>query len=242
MNTTQGPSSPDPSSRFVLPDDAPLLANLAALWAVDPKLAAAIEAVEASPSYVVTPSKSGEPTLAMPTPDGRQLQLHSRYKPIDEAKSWVDPLPLEDRVAFYVQGFGLGYHVQELFDRAARNRSSASSSRIWCCSAPQSSSAILTKLIESGRVLFFQQEDKGELFGRLMPHSASIAMGFEPLVHAPSLQLQPRFHEQFKIWIDEFLAYCKTTLATLVINGRRTAGEHCCQPSVVRRDTEPVDG
>src|SRR5436190_9263476 len=118
MDSTEAQSSSDASSRFVLPDDAPLLANLAALWAIDTKLAAAIEAVERLPSYVVTPSKSGEPTLALPTPDGRQMQLHSRYKPIDEAKSWVDPLPLEERVAFCVQGFGLGYHVQELFDRA----------------------------------------------------------------------------------------------------------------------------
>src|SRR4051812_41050269 len=100
MHNAEGQSSSDRSCRFVLPDDAPLLANLAALWAFDPKLARAIESLDALPSYVVTSSKSGEPTLAMSTPDGRQIQLHSRYRPIDEAKTWVDPLPLEDRVAF----------------------------------------------------------------------------------------------------------------------------------------------
>jgi hypothetical protein len=223
MHVTDDQLSGDPSARFVLPDDAPLLANLAALWAVDPKLAAAIEAVEHSPSYLVTPSKSGEPTLAMTTSDGRQIQLHSRYRPIDEAKTWVDPLPLEERAAFYVQGFGLGYHVEQLFDRAGEES-------LICVFEPDLvllrtafEQRDFTKLIESGRVLFFHHEDKAELFSRLMPHTAMLAMGFEPLVHAPSLQLQPSFHEQFKVWIDEFLAYAKTTLTTLVINGRRTA-------------------
>src|SRR4051812_27567794 len=223
MHNAEDQSSSDRSSRFVLPDDAPLLANLAALWAIDPKLAAAIEATESIPSYLTTDSKSGERTLALPTPDGRQIQLHSRYRPIDEAKTWVDPLPLEDRVAFYVHGFALGYHVEQLFERAGDES-------ILCVFEPDlvllrtaMEQRDFSKLIESGRVLFFCEEDKADLFGRLMPHSASIAMGFEPLVHVPSLQLRPQFHEQVKIWIEEFLAYSKTTLATLVVNGRRTA-------------------
>ncbi len=36
----------DPSRRYVLAADAPLVKNLAALWAVDPKLAALVEEIE----------------------------------------------------------------------------------------------------------------------------------------------------------------------------------------------------
>ena len=81
MSTTS-----DPSLRFVLPDDSPFLANLAALWAHEPKLAAAIEALDAIPSYRVEPSRSGVPTLAIPTDDGKSIHLHSRYQPLDDAK------------------------------------------------------------------------------------------------------------------------------------------------------------
>src|SRR5689334_3273676 len=81
----------DASQRFVLNDDAPYLANLGALWAVDPKLAAAIEALEESAVYPVEASKSGPPTVAVPTPDGRSIYLHSRYRPIDEAQKLIDP-------------------------------------------------------------------------------------------------------------------------------------------------------
>ena len=41
----------DPSLRFVLPTDAPYLKNMAALWALDAKLAAQIEATDGVESY-----------------------------------------------------------------------------------------------------------------------------------------------------------------------------------------------
>src|SRR3954470_2576069 len=109
----------DPSLRFVLPDDSPYLANLAALWAHDPKLATAIEALDSQNSYRVEPSKHGSPTIAVTNADGKSIHLHSRYQPIDEAKKLIDALPLDECIAFHVHGFGLGYHVEHLFDRAS---------------------------------------------------------------------------------------------------------------------------
>src|SRR5262245_8679897 len=111
----------DPSTRFVLPDDAPLATNLAALWAIDPKLAAAIDALDSLPSYQLTPSRSGPPTLKMAAHDGSHILLHSQYDPIEEARHIVDPMPIQDRAAFYVHGFGLGFHVQELFDQVGED-------------------------------------------------------------------------------------------------------------------------
>src|SRR4051794_36011217 len=87
----------DPSLRFVLNDDAPYLANLAALWAADPKLAAPIEALDEAAFYPLEPSKSGPPTVAVPTPDGRSIYLHSRYRPVEEAQKLIDPVPVADR-------------------------------------------------------------------------------------------------------------------------------------------------
>ena len=59
MTATAGQTADDPSRRFVLTRDAPLVRNLAALWAVDPKLARAVEALPDDACYRIVPSKSG---------------------------------------------------------------------------------------------------------------------------------------------------------------------------------------
>ena len=85
----------DASVRFVLPADSFYLKNMAALWAIDPKLAVAIEAIEEQPSYPVEPSRSGAPTARIPTEGGRHVYLHSRYdrKVVELVRSFDDPYP-----------------------------------------------------------------------------------------------------------------------------------------------------
>ncbi|HEX3357976.1 MAG TPA: 6-hydroxymethylpterin diphosphokinase MptE-like protein, partial [Tepidisphaeraceae bacterium] len=213
----------DQSLRFVVADDSPYLANLAALWAHDPKLASAIESLEGQPSHPVEPSKSGEPTVAIKNADGKSVYLHSRYQPLADAKRLIDPLSLDECVAFHVHGFGLGYHVAELFERA-------SSEAMICIIEPDLltlRTAIelrdFSKLIRSNRVMFFWQLDKAKLFNRLMQHSATVAMAFGAVNHPPSIQLAADFHRQMQTWCTEFIDFAKTNVSTLVINGRRTA-------------------
>src|SRR5688572_22514854 len=178
--------SNDPSARYVLTQDAPYLANLAALWAVDPRLAAAIEGTDDGAAYRTAASKSGEPTLSVATSTGREIQLHSRYWPTDEAKQLVVPLKLDESVAFYVHGLGLGYHVEQLFARSGEEV-------ILCVFEPDLlmfraafESRDYSNLIRSGRVLWFWREDKADLFARLTPHQPLITLGVERVVHPPS--------------------------------------------------------
>src|SRR4051794_16036731 len=110
-------ASTDPSTRFILREDAPYLANLAALWASNAALARQIEALsEAQSSYIVEASKSGAPTLTVKTADNRTLSLHSKYNPTAEAAKLLDSVNTAP-VAFYVLGLGLGYHLEALFER-----------------------------------------------------------------------------------------------------------------------------
>lgn len=200
-----------------------MLANLAALWAHEPKLAAAIEALDAMPSYPVEPSKSGAATVAVATEDGKTIHLHSKYQPLEDAKRLIDPLPLDSCIAFHVHGFGLGYHIEQLFERA--------SAEATICVIEDNLRLLRTafelhdfkKLIRSNRVIFFWQPNKAAMFQRLMPHSATIAMAFQRVDHSPSLQLAPEFHRQMRLWCEEFTQFSKTNISTLVINGRRTA-------------------
>ncbi len=213
----------DPSLRYVLPADAHYLKNLSALWASDPTLAAKIEAVNDATGVKVEPSKSGPPTISLITADARTVSLHSRYDPVTEAAKLIDATDLDGKVAFYVHGFGLGYHVEQAFDRA-------SPEAIFCIFEPDVrvlraafESRDLSTLIESHRLLFFTNLDKAELFNRLTPNTATIALGFGNIAHAPSLQLHSEFHRQMQTWVAEFVAYCRTTVSTLIANGCRTS-------------------
>jgi hypothetical protein len=216
------PSS-DPSLRYVCPDDAPYIRNLGALWAIEPKLARLIDALEPSDRYTVEPSRAGEPTVKVHTDDGRSVYLHSRYEPLAEAKRLLEPADTQQTVAFYVQGFGLGYHAQELFERCGDDT-------LICILEPDLhmlrtafEQRDYSAMIESGRVLWFWEADKGDLFTRLNAWQPSITMGFDRIAHIPSTQLHPQFHEQMNTWIEELKAYAQTTVTTLVLNGKKTA-------------------
>jgi hypothetical protein len=216
-------ASNDLSLRYVLPPDAHYLKNLSALWASDPALARQIEELDSTTSLKVEPSKAGSPTLALSTSDARTVYLHSRYDPVAEAAKLIDATDLDGKIAFYVHGFGLGYHVEQAFDRA-------SPEAIFCIFEPDPrvlraamEHRDLSRLIESHRLLFFTNLDKAELFTRLTPQTATIALGFGSIAHAPSLQLHPEFHRQMQTWVAEFVAYCRTTVSTLIANGCRTA-------------------
>jgi hypothetical protein len=220
MNATE-PN--DLSRRFVLPGDAPYVLNLAALWAADPALARAIEATHHEPSYPVTASRKGPPTLCLAPPEGGSVYLHSRFDPMDEARLLVDSIDVAAHTSFFLHGFGLGYHAQNLFDRAAKD------AVIWVLEPDlvllrTAFEAIdYSELISSGRVLFVTSTEKAPLFGRLMPHAPALVLGFEFISLAPSLRLQPTFHQQLRQLVDEFKSYGQTTITTLVMNSKRTA-------------------
>src|SRR3954468_18948726 len=157
-------ASHDPSTRYVLPADAPYLANLAALWQQQPSLARTVEGMEGGPdTVVVEASKSGPPTLGVRTAEGRVVALHSKYNPVAEGQKLVEQTRLDGCVAFYVLGLGLGYHVETLFERA----STESIVFVFEPDLGVLRAALehrdLSELIGSGRVYFFTVADKGEI-------------------------------------------------------------------------------
>ncbi|HEY1686338.1 MAG TPA: 6-hydroxymethylpterin diphosphokinase MptE-like protein [Tepidisphaeraceae bacterium] len=209
------------SSTYALPTDAPYLANLASLWDMDPALAAAIEDDDAI--YPTEPTRNGEYTVSLPNEQGGQIYLHSRYDPSGEAQRMVSHVKADANYIFAVHGLGLGYHLQLLFE-------SASSESFFCVFEPDLKmirtamfARDLSQLIDSGRVLFFPQADKGDLFTRLQSHMPLVVSGMETLEHRASVQLHEAFHKQIKNWLNEFRAYAKTSIQTLILNGRKTA-------------------
>lgn len=200
----------------------PLLANLAALWANDPALAEQLESLLDQPPYAVEPSKAGVPTLSLPTPDGRRLFLHSRHQPVDEARRLVAAADLEGKTVVCVHGFGLGYHVEQLFDQLCEEA--------WIVVLEPDLRVLrtafeqrdLSRLLRSGHVIFLTQADRSSVMTRLAKHQALICVGLGFLTHPPSQQLHGAFHAEIRRIIDEYAGFCQTSINTLVLNGRRT--------------------
>lgn len=232
-------ASTDSSRDFVLPADAPLVRNLAALWATEPRLVREIEALPDSP-YVIEPSRSGAPTVVVQS-SGREVYLHSRHEPVDEAKRLIAHIDFDVRVCFFVHGFGLGYHVDAIFDAAGDEA-------VICVVEPDLrmlrtafEARDLSRLIESRRVMLLTKVDKSEVFVRLAQQMAMFSLGYETIEHGPSVRLHPEAHTQFREWMEEFTQYSRTSINTLVINGRRTAeniarniGWYAATPSTAR--------
>jgi hypothetical protein len=215
-------ASADPSSRFVLPHDSPLVANLAALWAADPTLAADLEVELTGDPYPVEPSRAGPPTVALPNSAGGRIYLHSRYQPIDEAKRLVESTDLSDKTVLVVQGFGLGYHVEQLFDEASDEAILVIFEPDLRLLRTAFGHRDFSRLLRGGRVMFITRPDRTEIMLRLGDRPALVAVGIGYLSHPPSVQLHDCFHRQVQGAMAEFLAYCQTGLNTLVLNSRRT--------------------
>ncbi|MGE5612521.1 MAG: motility associated factor glycosyltransferase family protein [Bacillota bacterium] len=216
-------ASTDSSTRFILPETSLLLANLAALWAADPGLAAALEPILATEPYPVELSKAGLPTIALPDASGRRIYLHSRYQPVDEAKRLADTVDFDEKTAFCVHGFGLGYHVEQVFDKASGEAVIIVFEPDLRLLYTAFTHRDFSQLIQTGRLIFLTQSDRATFLLRLGTLPALISIGLAYVNHAPSKQLHPEFHRQMEVAMGEFLAYCQTSLNTLVLNGRRTS-------------------
>src|SRR4030043_936094 len=88
--------------------------NAAWLSRKDSRLMTRIEGIDDDPSFEVTPSRRGDPTLRV-----GQVQVHSAYDPVREADSIasrsLDRLPASATVV--VCGLGLGYIALAVLSR-----------------------------------------------------------------------------------------------------------------------------
>ncbi|MCS7035010.1 MAG: DUF115 domain-containing protein [Phycisphaerae bacterium] len=219
----------DPSVRFLADADSPLPANLAALWAVDARLAARVESAEPARCQLAM-ARSGVPTLLWSDGSGRTIPLHSRYDPEDEARRLVSTaLPMSRSVdtsptlLLFIHGFGLGYHVEQALAQAGEEAIAFVFEPRVEVLAAACAARDLRKLLSSGRVAIVTEPDKANLFAALMPHAALTSAGTAVIRHQPSLRIAPEEHAEFEQLTSDFLAYAGTCVGTLVANGRRTA-------------------
>ena len=94
--------------------------NLKVLEKEYPELAEKVRADSGDDlDYKIENTKNGSKTIKVATEDtdNHYIYLHSRYNPEQEAERMIDNIELEEFTNVVIMGFGLGYHILELFER-----------------------------------------------------------------------------------------------------------------------------
>jgi hypothetical protein len=96
--------------------------NLQYLFHLDRGLAERVKRIPLSDAVRVQPSRLGPPTLIAQASDNTYIQVHSLYDPLTEAKRFVEGKRLGQTDSLVICGFGLGYHVIEMYMRLKKGR------------------------------------------------------------------------------------------------------------------------
>ncbi|MCH7992938.1 MAG: motility associated factor glycosyltransferase family protein [Planctomycetes bacterium] len=201
-----------------IPGNDMFLHNMRALWRADPRLALRVDAIDDDDRIPLEPTRSNAATATVTTPDGKNIYLHSRFDPVDEAEKFAASIATEEKYCFVMFGMGLGYHVRELYNRLRGDAA------IICfeSSIPLLATALncvdLEEPIRNGRLIIFNEVNKAELHGRLQTLSTLIMLGTQFVTHPPSQRAAPDAHERFAEAMTEFVTYSRMTLTTMVSN------------------------
>jgi hypothetical protein len=198
-----------------------LTQNLAVIRQRDPELAQRIEQAS-STELDWTPSKTGPLTVSVDH-NSRPLWLASRYDPAKEARKLVEGIEHDKMACVVVLGMGLGYHVAELAkDMGSRGVLIVfeSDAGMW--------RAVLERidhrdwLTRGELILAGSETDRAALLKRIEKHAGTVTQGMHLLTHPPSRQRNEKTTRDFGQMVAEVLAFCRTNVATALVNASRT--------------------
>lgn len=197
--------------------------NMLALFRVDGHLAQAIDEFEDDGSVVVEASRQGPPTAAVRV-DGaaRPLHLHSRVDPAGEAERFAAEVKTDEDFCYIISGFGLGHHVQALFNRLKGESFVIVSEPNLALLKAALGAVDLADMLASRRCVILTQVDKAAAQTRLEPFNTLMMLGTQFVPHAPSERIAGPFHAALRKLITEHMTYVRMTLFTLVANSRIT--------------------
>lgn len=220
-----GSDSPDPSPaepRDASGADPTLLAkNLAALARRDPALAKRI--AEAEPAVLQWEASKAGPWVASLERDGRRLALASRYDPDKEAGKLLGEIDRREVACVAILGMGVGHHV-----RKAVNDAGPHDAVVVYEPELDVLRAVLEKMDHSRwlgdrRVQMFAADaGRSRLTQKLEPIAATVIQGARIIVHPSSRQRAGQEIARFNEAFTDTLAYCRTTIATALVNASRT--------------------
>ncbi len=196
--------------------------NMAALWSADAQLAWRLDALEDEALPSLEPTRSGHQTVHRTTPDGREIYLHSRYDPLAEAQKWVDTNLEDDKYCYFVDGFGLGYHVRALLDRLRGEFVVLVSEPDLACLRQGLTVLDFSEVIRNHRLMLITDNNKNEFHTRVGRVVSLIMLGTKVTQLHSSVQVSGAFFEAMRPTRTDYLSYAKTAMVTLVANSQIT--------------------
>lgn len=198
------------------------LRNLAALYRSDPALAVQIDATPFHQIGGLEAARDGNPTLRLTADDGRDIYVHSRYRPLEEAGKLLDSVSQSKHLCFFIHGFGLGYHVVELNNRHDRPMVIVAEPDAGVIKAALCVRDF-SELILAGRLIFLVRADKTEFHTKLSQCNADLMLGVQTIALPHTRRCRVEFHQRAGRELPEFLAYTRMQMVTLLKVARVTA-------------------
>ena len=223
-----------------LVDNRKFVANVRSLWRSDPALALRVDAVFDHDRWPLEATRSGAWTSKVSQPDGSSVYLHSRYDPVDEAKTFAESVEIDDKFCFVVNGMGLGYHIRALFDRLRGD------TLIVCIEpsieliATALSCVDLSEPLGSRRLIILFDDDKARLHDRLEPFNTLIMLGAQFVIHPASERIVGPAHAPITKAVSDFVTFTRMTLMTLLANAQITC-RNIAMNLVSYVQTPPID-
>ncbi|MEW6198831.1 MAG: 6-hydroxymethylpterin diphosphokinase MptE-like protein [Planctomycetota bacterium] len=213
------------------------LTNLGALYSTDPGLAARLEQLPFAALPPLLPTRDGLWTTQVTADDGKAVTVHSRYQPLDEARSLIDTQAKRPREAptgaestaqdelenecFLVLGLGLGYHVAELERRFPRPFLIVAEDDLALLKAALCVTDLAVPLRER-RLTFLTAADKSQIHERLRPILTALMLGLRFINPPHARRYHARFHTQISTLLRDFVSYGRLQMVSVVRNARLT--------------------
>ena len=202
--------------------------NLAAIARFHPALAEQISATDPVELNWFE-SKAGPMTASRSDLGPRPTALASKYDPEKEATTLVAPVDHVKTACVVVLGFGLGYHVQQLANKVGRRD-------LMIVYEPDLAQlrAVLERLdysawLSKDEVILAGPDDgKAGLLGRIQRRSGTLTLGTQIIAHPASRLRHTEAFNAYGKLVTETLAFCRTNVATALVNASRTVRNLAC--------------
>ena len=212
----------------IVEPDTPYVANMRALWKTEMDFAQRIDLVDEGELIECEASRKGPPTCQLVGSGGARVYLHSKYDPEREASKWADGVmaAAEKQMAedderfpmcYFVDGFGLGYHVRALFERLQGDTFVVVSEGNMALLRTALELFDFSEMIESKRLVIITRPDREEIFNKLQPHGNMLVMG-TLFTRALQRQIDPEFHREVHTAVSEYASYLRSHVISLLAN------------------------
>ena len=170
------------------------------------------------------PSRSGAVTGTIQH-DGKPLHLASRFDPVSEARKLLDEVDLGKHACVVLLGLGLGHHVEELLQRMPLGRIQS----VILIHEPDlgllravMEQVDLPWIAHSNIILTSGVTDRSELMRRIEKYGGLMTQGTVLVTHPLARRLHATALARFGQTVQEVLAFCRTNIATTLVNASRT--------------------